>query len=819
MAKIDTNLESKSKVQLGAVLFADLVSYTLHVVQRETEVRNFLRAAFKVFEELCIAFEGKIIKTTGDGIIIVFESASASVGFALTVQEAIAEMQSPEQDFAFRIGIHAGEIHWDAGDIFGHIVNVAARLEALAPPRGVMVSQDVVALVGNKQEFEFESAGLRKLKNIPEPMIVYIALTGQGSVARRQTGILTIEALGGLKLSSPGASVGLPNSLVVQGILGILALSIGRTAPVDHLATILKPDLPRPSSRRSVLRAIRTLQERLGVALHLEHDTLSLDPTLVVIDVEDVESDIRRGRIAPILIRREAWSDQLLQGLNGISANFDAWLAVVSADWRDRIAAALETALDRCDDVEDLTLRDVATALLRIENGHERAARGLIQHLVARGNHGAAVQVFETLTDVLRERFDVAPRAGTEAALKGVQDGITRPQQSSTPLRLQVRSFEAQDPSWKDMLASFRSELMAGLSCFRSWSVVEGAQETRGSIAPDYALRAIQTGKDRFVMSLVDALTGDLVWSDTFATDTGEIGRACRQAIGRIAATLEVYISTDRSRRDGSDTGHAVIDAWLSADRLAEHWTPESHDAAAAAFRKLIDEAPAFSPAYASVAGLLNVRHIVRPGMVRDANAAHEAHRLADKAVSLDPLDARNQLHTAWSAALDGSFDKASIHMNLAARLNPHSPRTLISCAMGFSFLGEHELATELVAHSIECAPVLMDYQWGFAASVYFLSGDDGAALEALERAGDSIVDLQGWAAVILARQGRIAEAASAFSRMTHDVAPYWAGPSDPAPAEIRDWFVAAYPLRRDTERTALRDALSDAISGLNAPI
>lgn len=804
---------------LRSVLFADLAEYTLHVSQREDEVLSFMRAAFQTFKQLCNEQGGEFVKTTGDGVVVVFKRPAPCLIFALKAKEAITQIQGRDPKFKFRMGMNFGELQWDGGDVYGHAVNVAARLEALAPEGEIYVSQDVVALAGREESISFQSVGLRKLKNIPHPIVVYRARPARIVPHRAPEKNLSIEVMNGPRMKMLGKLIALPNSKTAQALLGILALSTGRTASIGHLAALLRPTTDPKSARRTIVRAAKSIQDKVGLALRIDQSTISLDELLVDIDIEDIETRIWQMQITPLLTQHANWSDSLLQGVTDMGPNFESWLAVARVEWRERVGTALEAALEQSSDLQSGAVRDIASALLRIEAGHERAARALISYYVARDDRVVAIKVFEELRKTLSQRYGLQPRPETLRALDGVHAPSSELQISSEPLRLQVRDFEATDEQSRPKLASLRSELLAGLSCFRSWAVVEGEQDTRESSAPDYVIDALQVSVGRLILSLTDAQSGELVRSDTFETDLAEANRSTRLAVGRIAAALEVYISTDRFERIGLDTKHAVVDAWLRADRLALHWTPKSHDAAAAAFEKLTKHAPDFAPGHASLAGILNVRHVVRPGSERDAEVAKKAHMLASEAVRLDPLDARNQLHLAWSAALDGAFDISSIHMDLAARLNPHSPRTLMSCAMGFSFLGEHERALELVEHSIACAPRLMDFQWGYAASVHFFADQVEEAAEALDKAGTSIVDLQGWHAVALARQGRISEAAAAFSQMIREVTRAWDGEDEPTPAQVRDWFVKSYPLRRKEERDALRDALSAAIQGINMPV
>ncbi len=194
--------------------------------------------------------------------------------------------------------------------------------------------------------------------------------------------------------------------------------------------------------------------------------------------------------------------------------------------------------------------------------------------------------------------------------------------------------------------------------------------------------------------------------------------------------------------------------------------------------------------------------------------AQGQALAFAERAVELDPLDARNQLAVAWTAALTGAFDRSAIHFDLAAMLNPNCAATLVSCAMGYAFIGQPDRAQTLVAHVLHISPVLSDYQWCYIASVHFLSGRFDEALRAARLSGDRIVDNPGWTAAALVRLGQGDVARREFERLIDAVRPVWAGADPPTAEAVFDWFVGAYPIRNQADRETLRQALETAMRG-----
>src|SRR5438874_533019 len=120
--------------------------------------------------------KGRIVKTTGDGILIEFPSVVEAVACAVAVQEGMTERnaETPEhQRIVFRVGINLGDVIVEDGDIHGDGVNVAARLEGIAEPGGICISGTVRDHIGDRLDLALEDLGEQELKNIARPLRVY----------------------------------------------------------------------------------------------------------------------------------------------------------------------------------------------------------------------------------------------------------------------------------------------------------------------------------------------------------------------------------------------------------------------------------------------------------------------------------------------------------------------------------------------------------------------------------------------------------------------------------------------------------------------
>ena len=163
--------------RLAAILAADVAGYSRLMGADEEGTHERLRAHLGELVEPRIAeHRGRVVKNTGDGFLAEFQSVVDAVRCAVEVQRGMAERNEdtpPEKRIEFRIGINLGDVIVETHDIFGDGVNVAARLEGLAEPGGVLVSNTVHDQVRDRLPFSFENLGEQQVKNINRPVRVY----------------------------------------------------------------------------------------------------------------------------------------------------------------------------------------------------------------------------------------------------------------------------------------------------------------------------------------------------------------------------------------------------------------------------------------------------------------------------------------------------------------------------------------------------------------------------------------------------------------------------------------------------------------------
>lgn len=163
--------------KLAAILAADMVGYSrlMEADERGTIARQKTHRNDLIDPKIG-EYHGRIVKTTGDGMLVEFASAVDAVECAVAIQRAMAarEADVPEEKrIRYRVGINLGDIVIDAGDIFGDGVNVAARLEASAEPDGVRISDIVYQSIEGKLDLAFDDLGAQRFKNIKRPIHVW----------------------------------------------------------------------------------------------------------------------------------------------------------------------------------------------------------------------------------------------------------------------------------------------------------------------------------------------------------------------------------------------------------------------------------------------------------------------------------------------------------------------------------------------------------------------------------------------------------------------------------------------------------------------
>src|ERR1019366_8876344 len=175
--------------QLAAIMFTDIVRYTALMGSDEQKAFTILIKNRALQKPIIEQFNGRWIKELGDGVMASFNTVSDAVNAAIKIQEAC----NAAKDFQLRIGIHLGEVVFENDDVFGDGVNIAARIQAVAKPGSIYVSESVQRNVSNKKDITTKFIKEETLKNVKEAVRMYEVLIKDDSIATAENKMRNIS--------------------------------------------------------------------------------------------------------------------------------------------------------------------------------------------------------------------------------------------------------------------------------------------------------------------------------------------------------------------------------------------------------------------------------------------------------------------------------------------------------------------------------------------------------------------------------------------------------------------------------------------------
>jgi adenylate cyclase len=327
--------------RLAAILAADVAGYSrLMGLDEEGTLAQFTDHRCALIDPKIAEHRGRIVKTTGDGMLVEFASVVDAVRCAVEVQRGMLERNTnvpPGKRIEFRVGINVGDIIFDGSDIYGDGVNVAARLEALSDAGGICVSQNVHDQIQNKLDIAFRDAGEQRLKNIERPVHTYHVLLNERKEATSSkylkqnrigipllAGVLSLVVIGSgagwwwygrlnaifspLQLTEDGASRNTPPVAAPPTVAVLPFLTLNAESAADYFGDGLTEDIISALGRFPELAVLarNTVFPYKGTQLKTEELGRALGARYLI------EGSVRRG---PDRIRV---SVQLADATNGI---------------------------------------------------------------------------------------------------------------------------------------------------------------------------------------------------------------------------------------------------------------------------------------------------------------------------------------------------------------------------------------------------------------------------------------------------------------------------------------------------------------------
>ena len=201
---------SSQKRKLAAILHADVVAFSRLMGEDDTGTHQALGRLRQAVDPLIVAQNGRIVGTAGDSLLADFSSVVDALNCAVEMQQAARAINEPipsERRLELRIGVNLGDVIVDGDNIFGDGINIAARLQALAKPGTICISQTVYEQVKNKLNFRYHSLGSHRVKNIVEPVRAYAVEVAATARRRRRRRWPLVAATGGAAIVAAGLSV------------------------------------------------------------------------------------------------------------------------------------------------------------------------------------------------------------------------------------------------------------------------------------------------------------------------------------------------------------------------------------------------------------------------------------------------------------------------------------------------------------------------------------------------------------------------------------------------------------------------------------
>ncbi|MEE8555294.1 MAG: adenylate/guanylate cyclase domain-containing protein, partial [bacterium] len=314
--------------RLTAILSADVAGYSRLMADDDEATLHSLEACRIIFRDCISPRQGRVVDSPGDALLAEFPAVTNAVLCAVEIQEALAKYNDPQPEhrrMRFRIGVNVGEVLVRQGALFGDGVNIAARLEALAPIGGICVSGTVFDQVKGRVPLSFEYLGEKKVKNIPTPVRTYrIAVGGEDT------------AKSGAPLSIAGFGIPAPTDRPTIAVLPFR--NLGGDSDQDYFGDGISEDLITELSKLSGLFVIarnsafvfkgqavsaREVGRKLGVGYILEGSVRKAGERVRInAQLIDVESD------------RHLWAERFDRTLEDIFAV------------QDEITEEIVTALD-----------------------------------------------------------------------------------------------------------------------------------------------------------------------------------------------------------------------------------------------------------------------------------------------------------------------------------------------------------------------------------------------------------------------------------------------------------------------------------------
>lgn len=559
-------------------------------------------------------------------------------------------------------------------------------------------------------------------------------------VTSSQPHSLLIHLFGGLRLSVQGRSVTtIPRK--GQALLAYLAMQNGKPVSREAMADLLWTDRGAQQARHSLRQMVLTIRKSLGQvgsdALIVDAGSIALRPDRIWCDVIAFQTQAASDRRADHAEAAEFFTGPLLQGFQGIAADFDDWATQVRDHTADLALDVLGRLADSCTAAGDGHAAVLAAErMLAIDPLREDVHRRLMAAYVAVGRRADAIRQYNACVQMLRRDLDVAPAAETEALIWRIRTTSASDTQSRDrhetvaaqpaggPPWIAVLPFRAggPDPVPEYFATGLVEDIVSMLATLRE-PIVVSSNSTLGyrdrqvdlrQVGRELGVRYVVSGSIRrnrqflrYAVELADAENLNVVWARPYDSDDGAPFDAQDKIVAQIVTSLIPQIYAQELLRIQTKRPEALTayDLLLQARARIFHLDKTSFDEAGTLVGKSIELDPGYSAAHTFAADWHSLR--IGQGWSTDPAADTEAvDRSSERAIAGDGANARALALLGHNRTiLHRDYDHAQVLFTRAADAAPNDAATWLWSSPTFAFLGDGQEAIRRAELALRLSP------------------------------------------------------------------------------------------------------------------
>lgn len=534
-------------------------------------------------------------------------------------------------------------------------------------------------------------------------------------------------------------------------LLAHLALNAGRALPRDRLAGLLWGDRGETQARDSLrqsLAAIRQAFRQVGLdPILADRELLTFEPSGIDIDVAEFARLAGDGNPdkAAVLYRGD-----LLEGINGVALEFETWLNPERerlASMAIRVVEQIAASGDRSD-----TAMRLAHQLLSRDQLCEPLYRALMRLCAAGGDRAAALKLYATCRDTLKQELGITPDLQTETLYRDILTERPAPEQPALPSTavdekpsIAVLPFDnlSRDPELDYLCEGLAEDITTGLGRFRLLFVIDRYSSAMiAKRASDLAEIGKHLGvahlvqgsvqrqgeRLRITVRLLDAASREQVWGETFDHALSDIANVPDRVTGSIVSMLHSRVESSLIERSRRKPKLAAYDCLLRGVKHLRGYTPGDNERAVELFQRAMDLDPdyALARAYRGFADVVKYGYDNSPQDILD-----KALALASSAVEMDEFDGRCHWLLGMIAGYYGDLKKEERHYRDALALNPNDANAIATLGGVAAALGRIDEGTDLVRQAMRLNPYHPEWYWVELAIIFYMARRYEDALEA----------------------------------------------------------------------------------------